>query len=84
MNIHLIKENRKPSSPPADREIFLALRADSLEIARSKLRALQRLRDPNDLSAENKLETLAFWVHGLQLPMPPVGAAAGVLKKPLY
>jgi hypothetical protein len=71
-NIRLIEENDKPHSPPADHRIFLALRADSLDIARSKLRAFRRMHDPNDASAENTLEALAFWVEGLQQPMPPV------------
>jgi hypothetical protein len=72
VNIRLIEENNKSHSPPADREIFLAMRADSLDIARSKLRAFRRMRDPNDASAENTLEALAYWVEGLQLSMPPV------------
>jgi hypothetical protein len=74
MNVHLIKENKnnRLNLSPADREALLALRADSLDIARSKLRAFRRLSDPRDASTENKLEVLAFWVEGLQLPIPPV------------
>jgi hypothetical protein len=73
MNVHLIKENKHSRSNPSptDRETLLALRADSLDIARSKLRAFRRLSDPRDASTENKLEVLAFWVEGLQRPIPP-------------
>jgi hypothetical protein len=78
MAIQLVKDikNKKPCAPPADREILLALRVDSLEIARSKFRVLRRVRDPNDASTENKLAVLAYWVEGLQHPIPPLPAPA--------
>lgn len=67
-----IVDDAAPARRPEDYARMEAWRLDSCEIARSKLRVLQRLRTSDDVAAENRVERLMDWWGGLSEPVPRV------------